>query len=525
MENLKSLKQRASYDPICFAEKFLGMRLHDGQKKYLVAAALGFPQIVKKLDKGEAPELAEHIQRFLPSEYDPNNYALIRRFLLSCANRWGKSAVISILQLWALFNKFGIVTQTELEWFNIEYRTANIAPLSSLTEPVFKAMQSIMMSSYPIRGENGIMRTNQCNIEWFFLEDRTINSPPYKLFFANNSYIEHLSLMGGKGDNLQGKPYGLITYDEAPRTDHLQMELDNSVLGRLLDWTAPLHLLGTPDQDSNSLIYYNDLYKEGLARLKSSYTQEGSIFENTFMTKEQIADHVQMLDGNPLKDQMLHGKFIFGTQNIFDPTDIAEAETDDLNDPIPYKEGHKYAIGIDTAMGNDEIVFAVLDITEKPYQLVNMVAAKGNSRSPQMHQFELAKLVDSYLDDRNVEILIETWNGESARFYQDLPPYIQAITRTYGSWQPSKIHTENKNPVVNKTATIKKADILVALRKLLSAKEIKLPKQNYELIKQIYIYKEDDKKLPTDRVIALCLAAWLAEESEKKVTTLQFVEL
>ena len=523
--DLKSLKKQASYDPIVFAEEFLGMRLHTGQKKFLIAAALGFPQIVEKLKKGEAPELEQYIKEFLPNEYDPGNYVLIRRFLLSCANRWGKSAVIAILQLWTLFNKFGIRTETDAEWFNIEYRTANIAPLSSLTEPVFKAMQAIMKSTYSIRGEDGVMRTNKCQIEWFFMDEKTINSPPYKLFFANNSYIEHLSLMGGKGDNLQGKPYGLITYDEAPRTDHLQLELDNSVLGRLLDWTAPLHLLGTPDQDSNSLIYYNDLYKEGLARLKSSYTQEGSIFENTFMTKEQIADHVQMLEGNPLKDQMLHGKFIFGTQNIFDPNDIAEAETDELNDPIPYIQGHKYVIGIDTAIGNDEMVYAVLDITEKPYLLVNMVAAKGNSKSPQIHLMDLIKLVDSYLDNGNVEILIETWNGESARFYQDLPPYIQAITKTYGSWQPSKVRTENKNPVINKTATIKKADILVALRKLLSAKEIKLPRQNYELIKQVYIYKEDDKRLPTDRVIALCLAAWLADSNERKVTTLQFVEL
>lgn len=523
--DLKSLRKQASYDPILFAEKFLGMRLHGGQKKFLVAAALGFPQIVKKLNAGEAPELEAYIKEFIPNEYDPKDYQLIRRFLLSCANRWGKSAVISILQLWTLWNKFGILTETDAEWLSIEYRTANIAPLSSLTEPVFKAMQAIMTSSYPIRGEDGLMKTNNCNIEWFFDDNRTINSPPYKLFFANNSYVEHLSLMGGKGDNLQGKPYGLITYDEAPRTDHLQMELDNSILGRLLDWTAPLHLLGTPDQDSNSLIYYNDLYKEGLARMKKSYTQEGSIFENTFMTREQIDDHVKMLENNPLKDQMLHGKFIFGTQNIFDPTDIADSETDDLNDGVPYQEGHKYIMGIDTAIGNDEMVYALLDVTEKPYRLVRLEAVKGNSRSPQMHLFELIKLVDEYRHDGNLEILIETFNGESARFYQDLPPYIQLITHTYGTWQPSKIRTENKNQRVNKTSTIKKADILVALRKLLAAKEIKLPKQNYELIKQIYIYKEDDKRIPTDRVIALCLAAWLADSNEKRVTTLQFIEM
>lgn len=370
-----------------------------------------------------------------------------------------------------------------------------------------------------------MMTTNKCKIEWFFLEDKTINSPPYKLYFANNSYCEHLSLSGNSGDNLQGKPYGLITYDEAPRSNHLQMEMDNSILGRLLDWTAPLFLLGTPDQDSDSLLYYHDLYKEGLAGLKSAHTQEGSIYENTFMTREQIKDHEQMLDGNPLKDQMLLGKFIFGTQNIFAASDILEAETDELNAGEAYQDGHKYVIGIDTAIGSDEMVYCVLDVTKKPYRLAWMEAVKGNSRSPQMHLYELCNLVDRYLYNHNVEMVVETWNGESARFYQDLPPYIQAFSHTYGSWQPSKIRTENKNPTINKTQTVKKADILVALRKLLAAHELKLPKQNYELIKQLSIYKEDDKRIPTDRVIALCLAAWLAESNTRKVTSLQLIEL
>ena len=501
MENLAAQRDEARSSPVFFANTFLGMPLHDGQITYLMKARQGVPELA-----------GENV--------------LVRRFLLSCANRWGKSAVISVLQLWYLFNKFGIKTNNDSDWFDIEYRTANIAPYSSLTEPVFQAMKAIMTSSYPIRAADGTVTTNKCQIGWFYLEDRTLNSPPYKLFFANNSYIEHLSLMGGKGDNLQGKPYGLVTYDEAPRSDHLQLELDNSVLGRLLDWTAPLHLLGTPDQDSNSLLYYNDLYKEGLVGLNNSYTQEGSIYENKFMTRDQIADHETMLADNPLREQMLHGKFIFGTQTIFPGQDILDAEDDSLNDGVRYEEGHRYVIGVDTAIGSDEMVYKVIDVTTKPYRQVWNDAVKGSTRSPQMHLFALCNLVDSYRDDTdNLHMVVETWNGESARFYQDLPPYIKALTSTYGSWQPAKVHTENKNPVMNKAHNVKKADILVALKKILAAKELKIPKQEYELVKQLSIYKEDDKKLPTDRVMALALAIWLAEDVSKKTASLQLIDL
>lgn len=481
--------ERGRSDPIFFIEHFLGMSLHSGQKKFL-------------------GQLTRGVQELAGEE-------LVRRFLLVCANRWGKSAVISCLQLWFLFYKFGIRTHTAEEWFDIEYRTANIAPYSSLTEPVFMAMKAIMTSSYPVRGMDGIMTTNKCKIEPFYLVERTINNPPYKLYFANNSYIEHLSLMGGKGDNLQGKPYGLITYDEAPRSDHLQLELDNSVLGRLLDWTAPLVLLGTPDQDSNSMLYYYDLYKEGLAGINSSYTQEGSIYENDFMTRSQIAEHERMLDGNPLKDQMLHGKFIFGTTTIFPGQDIVDAEDEALNDGKRYEEGHKYIIGVDTAIGNDEMVYQVLDVTSKPYEKVWTEAIKGSMRSPQMHLNYLINLVEQYRNGNNIELVLETFNGESARFYEDLPPYIKTFTHTYGSWQPNKQRSDNENPRPNRTNIIKKADIIVALKKVLAAHNLKIPKNDYKLIQQLQIYKENDKGLPTDRLIALALAVWLAEDNSR----------
>jgi len=317
--------------------------------------------------------------------------------------------------------------------------------------------------------------------------------------------------MGGKGDNLQGKPYGLITYDEAPRSDHLQLELDNSVLGRLLDWTAPLHLLGTPDQDSNSLLYYHDLYEEGLVGVNASYTQEGSIYENEFMTDAQVKEHEKMLEHNPLKDQMLHGKFIFGTMTIFPGQDILDSEDEALNDGIRYQEGHKYVIGVDTAIGNDEMVYQVIDVTTKPYRKVWTEGIKGSARSPQMHLNVLCNLFDSYRNDDNIEMVVETFNGESARFVEDLPPYIRAVTHTYGSWQPNKINTDNQNKSKNKTTMIKKADLIVALKKVLAAKELKIPKTDYQLIKQLQIYKENDKAIPTDRVMALALAVWLAE--------------
>jgi len=169
----------------------------------------------------------------------------------------------------------------------------------------------------------------------------------------------------------------------------------------------------------------------------------------------------------------------------------------------------------------------VLDTTTKPYRQVRQMASRGNSKSPQKHLNDFLDLVESYCNENrgNIKHLLETWNGESVRFYHDLPYWLQAVTKCYGSWQPEIRQTDNENKPKKKTNDIKKADLLIALNKLLNAKEIKIPKKDPNpplrgnkkgatLVQQLTIYKEDDAKIPTDRVISLALAAWMAVEGE-----------
>lgn len=482
-------------DPILFAERLLGMRLHDGQKKYLNSTR-----------KYKA-----------------------RINLLTCANRWGKSTLISVLHIHHLFYKVGVPPASDeasqSSWEKSEYRTANIAPHSALTEPVFKTITQIMTSSFPVKQEDGTMKTNDCLIGWFYLPDRTLNTPPYKQFFDNNSYIEHRSLGADQGDSLQGKPYGLITYDEGFRSAHLENEIDDAILPRLADLTAPLHILSTPSQSSHSTLYAYHLYQDGLIGRNKTYTQEGTLRENTFFGEAEIEAQYDLYADNPLRDQVLEGKFIFGGDTIFSFEDIEKSTTPDLDGGVRYEDGHIYTMGIDTAIGHDEMVYTVIDCTMKPWRLVWMEAVKGSSRSPQMHLNVLCNLVDNYMNGTNLSILLETWNGESARFYQDLPPYIKAITKTYGAWQPSKIMTDNDNPVVSKTKNIKKADLLVVLKKALSDASIRIPRGNIRLLEQLQIYREDDKNLDTDRVISLALATWLADDhTRQQLPVFQTVE-
>lgn len=476
-QDLQELSRKGRDDPIIFIEKLLGMPLHEGQKKYI-------------------KERTAHEQRIN---------------VLTCANRWGKSVTIACLQLWHLYYKIGINNTDPTAWEKTEYRTANIAPHSALTEPVFKTMGQILTSTFSIV-QDGKMTTNDCIIGWFYRSEKTLNTPPYKQFFNNNSYIEHRSLGGDAGDSLQGKPYGYISYDEGGRSDHLESEINDAILARLFDWNGKLDILSTPSTESKSNLYYYQLYQQGLVGVNNTFTMSGSLRDNTFFSEDQIQAQYDLLKDNPMRDQMLEGKFVFGGNTLFNVQSVLDARDEQLDQGIPFTHGHKYCLGIDTAIGRDEMVYKVIDITTKPYRQVAQVAAKGNSKSPQLHLHDLIELFDDYNQEHSLRVLLETWNGESVRFYHDLPDYIKSVTDCYGSWQPDKVRTNNDNPDQPTPQRAKKADILICLKKLLSAGDIKIPKNDQKTVDQLSIYREDDAKLPTDRVFSLALACYSAEQ-------------
>ena len=71
----------------------------------------------------------------------------------------------------------------------------------------------------------------------------------------------------------------------------------------------------------------------------------------------------------------------------------------------------------------------------------------------------------------------------------------------------------------------------MALSKLLNAGDLKIfkndPNKHHDgagLDQQLSIYREDDSNIPTDRVISLALAAWLAQES-KQLSEVVFIDM
>lgn len=490
--NLQKLFWAAYDDEVLFAEEFLGMELHPGQKKWLRNAK-------KKIN------------------------------LLNPANRWGKTVIVAIRHIHRNFYKKGVPRGNTAGWQGQTYQTVNLAPLSSQTEQCFTYTKQILTSTFPIPQPDGSVRVNHCLIKWFYDERRTQNTAPFAIYYTNNSSTEFRSTSGDRGDSIAAKPYGYISYDEGGRSHHLKSEMENTLLARLADWRGQLDIPSTPNSDSPSILDHYEMYQWGLdPNNPLYYTQEGDLDDNIFLSREAREEQKLTYANSPKRDQVLHGKFIFSGSMVFSADEILKSKdvTLSIKREEPYKKDHVYMISIDTSIGSDSRVYTVLDYTHLKYDVyakkwfghITQVAKRavvGNSMSPQLHMFELLDLYDTYNQVNNVKIALETFNGESARFYMDMPRNLQHVTTCYGSWQPPVPPGAPKKKQ-QAARLVKKADIIVSLKKALSAFLLRRPADDDEGSRQLQIYKEDDDKIPNDHTISLALGVYFVTDGKPK---------
>lgn len=470
---------RGREDIVYFAETLLGLTLHEGQKRFLRNST-------KKVN------------------------------LLSSGNRWGKSVTIAIKHIHKCFYKIGI--QPGPGWSSMLYRTGNIAPHSKNMMPVYYTIIQILESKFPIPQEDGSLKNNECDISWFLTSYRE-TPPKIEIHYSNNSYTEFASTGEDKGDSIQGRPFGYISYDEGGRSNNLAFELENNVIGRLADWNGQLDIPCTPDAESKSIIHHRRLFLKGKNGDPAYYAQEGSVEENIFLLRNNptyVQETEARLAGDPSLRQVLYGEFVITGSTIFPNDDIMEASDNSLNNGVRHAPGHSYVIGIDTALGEDECVFTVLDTTELPYQVVRQRAVKGSLLSPQIHVNDLLDLYEHYNQEGKCKLMLETYNGEAKRFYLDLPTAVQRKTTCYGTWQPEGMKQKEKN-----TSATRQMDLIVALRKLLATKGLKIP-NDATLIEQLDVYRVPDDNLETDRVFALALAVFAATDGKSKHSKVEF---
>lgn len=477
------------YDKVKFAEEILGLHLHDGQKEFL-------------------------------------RHAVDRKFfLLDPSNQWGKSFTIAILLIWCAVYKFNQAgwdyDVTPVGFEDMPYLPIYLTPklrqarsvytyiLQFLTSKFFWTEEVIYdrrnPTDYRKKTEINKLRhySSKCLLTGLLQNPRKvpntqqISTTPVEL--TGNREINILSTLTDQGASTAGAQFPIIIYDECCLDNHLQETVGNYLYSRSLKFQAPIILVSTPDQASESYTYFLQLAQDSEDD-SDWYHMSGVLTDNRFYTRDQIAkekERLKKLDPDVYR-QVFYGDYVAGRGTFFKPSTIERifSKENEFTEALPK---HQYVMGADFASSQSYTVFVVLDITDKErWDLVKLWRCKGIEYSP----------------DYQLEVLIDL-----SREYNNARVGIDASSLA-GPLLESRLHS--LDVYANNFSGINKKELLLALKKALTWNDkgkIRAPwpgsdKQLQALKRELHTYVEKDRGKVKDCVMSLGLAAWVMYQDD-----------
>lgn len=442
--------ERGRGDIAAFASDFLGMTLHDGQKRWV------------------------------------NSFPWATERSLSSGNRWGKTMIDGVKLDHSAFYQIRDPLYAELTH---EYVALNL----SLTIDMAKIAWDY---AYRAAMESPLMRH-------FLVEDECKLSPFPILVMGtprgrSRGFRSEIWARSTSKDAkyLLGRKFDFIVYDEAARDPRGDKILDEVLRMRLADRNGRIDLTSTA---AGKNWFYTQFMRGKDNRLDprhiTFYSQTGSSYENPFISHERVKANEKLL-AEAWKEQNIYGGFA-DYMNVFLREQIENCYAG-IDYPIcrdytrleHYLPSHDrdYVMGIDWALKRDQTVILVADASETPARIVFAQGFLPGQKSWDELKAIVVRVSKFY---NNAQCVFDATGMAGEIITSDLSNL--GMTR----------HTGYNFAGNNGQA--KDALILVAQQALQNRVFIwpYIP----ELYDQLTLYDRDDKNLETDWVFAFCLMA------------------
>jgi len=223
---MEKITRRAAYDVVYFAEKFLGVRLHEGQKRWAREGLGSYERV------------------------------------LAAGNRWGKSFVAGVITLHhALFGyRRGRVGEMK------GYVACCVAPTLQQARIVWeRALGLLHQSPY---------------LAWAIEGVRTTPFP--RISLRNGAQIWARSIE--RGEALWGYGFDFVNFDEPAYVKNPQ-EVLTLLRTRVLDRGGRIDYTGTPTVKN----WYYELFKRGQEGEEGYFSMQGKTWENPYISRETLA--------------------------------------------------------------------------------------------------------------------------------------------------------------------------------------------------------------------------------------------
>ena len=510
---IREFNQKIFSSPVAFADLVLGIHYHPGQVKWIKNSR-------KRIN------------------------------ILRPGNRWGKTISAAGKHLWQCMCKpclAGRIMSYE-EWLRVEYQTLNFGPNYELGRGALQlaveiAQGDLLIFACPFCDSHRVGKESIEASEYYCLDCLSRFTEPNSRL--NKSILKDWAITENRADaqilpyiqfrtgaRLLGRSYdemgvafkmkalAYVTGDECADIRELWTFTNNTLLPRVVSFNGQIDLVGTPQPDGTDYMRMiemaeEDMGKEGWEKNGLFYTQQGSMYENTFLPKEAI-EEIEKIADPMMREQIIRGQYVetgekyFGFERVNNAIDRSSKL---VEQPQP---GGKYVTAVDFAGGEsawaDFTVVMTIDYSKEPYRVVYFNRFKGSEMSIPA-QYLLVEDVVARFGSRLI-IDSSALGGKNAMaFLSHLGP----ISAEFGPTKSSTLKAEM-------LATLKIAfDGGNTARKRIRERDIngdwfdvnpdwgliRFPEIPV-LISELQNYKLDDTKLRTDCVMALAmLVHWL----------------
>jgi hypothetical protein len=471
---------RGRHDQAFFAERFLGIKVHAGQRRFGVAATM-------RADDGYSPAF--------------------RDIALASGNRAGKTLELAITCLHQSFYKLGIrppdpTDKGDFErWARAPYHWYHISFEGKVANLVHNELRSILTGSHPAQGGRGCPLIKEFGnvVEW---DRKELGEYPWvRIHVAFGGGEIHFRHTNEKAKALLGLDMNGISFDEAAFEQYL-LDIRAEVLHlRRLATGGPIYWISTPTEGWN---HFADLWEEGNPdnpfRHQRSLSLRMSTRDNIGfgITQEAFDDLISTYDPRMLP-QNIDGHFIEAQDAYFHAERVEAIFDPELPDEEAPVRGHRYAQGVDPGISHDATWALLIDYTSKPWRGVRTVKRSGRQSIPVVVNMVREGHI-LYSQDGAYCTTIMDDTGMGGKMYAQEFAVIKPLRRYDFAGTKAK-----------------KDDLLANLKATIDSGSLRLPRSGSfwpQLRRQLLGYKRDDKKIEQDGVMTLALAVHHASRNQ-----------
>ena len=433
--------------------------------------------------------------------------------ILAPGNQWGKTLTEAIKHIHQAITKpqlAGRVTSAE-QWQKAEYETLNFGLTYEIAKPVKEYISQLVEGSFLINDhETGKAYFNESKLkDWAIVDSRDNPFPIIAWKTGSKTFFRSYDNMGS---SFKAKRLAFVSGDEVGDIPELKKFVNGTLLPRLVAMGGKLDLIGTIQADKS------EDYLQMIAEAEDDeegryYLQRGSMYENTFLTRESVKETEDIADPT-MRRQIIYGEYVDTGEKYFRWDEVQNMLDYNLQ-LIDRNRGGQYICAVDFAAAEDYTVIIVLDYKTEPYKLVYHQRFKGK-KIPIPMQYELVK---SIVRRFNARLIIDSsaLGGKNAlSFLAEVNP----IGFEFTPKNKAEMLASFKIALQGGDSGELKRDLTYegGIEKDLNEEWglIKVPNIP-ELIKELQGYKLDDDSIKTDQVMALGIAIhWLMLRRPKK---------